>query len=231
VLAPLKELISRTAEAFEIDVFTLNYDLTFEDYFNSAEEILLNDGFEGDRWVGSFEGKQQKLNYYKLHGSINWYLDPVEEAIKMKPNEPIVNEPLIIFGSAAKMLSFDPFLFMLSRFRQRLDQSKLYIVIGYSFHDKYINNLLIQQLAMKPERKLLVIDPSVESEDSFISNLEQIQKMKSINDKINFIQISRKKIEIEKITTENFYRTYFADGAKRLSEKVEAVMSEDRPFV
>ncbi len=230
LLAPIKDLICQTDESFEIDFFTLNYDLTFENYFNSSEESLLNDGFEGDKWTGSFEQKPQNLNYHKLHGSVNWYLDPIEETVKARFNEPISKEPLIIFGSASKMLSFDPFLFMLSNFRQKLDRSTLYVVIGYSFHDKYINNLLIQQLAMKPEKKLLVVDPFVENNDAFASKLDQIQRMKSISDRINFIQISRAKIQTIAITAEAFYKTYFYDSARKLSQTLETVLAEERPF-
>lgn len=229
VLSPIKDLICQSAEQFEIDLFTLNYDLTFEEFFNSPTETLLNDGFESDRWIGNFEQKQQKLNYYKLHGSINWYLDE-EESVKKNHDYGITTDPLIIFGSAPKMLSFDPFLFMLSKFRKKLEQSTLYIVIGYSFHDKYINNLLIQQLAMKPERKLLVVNPKIESKKAFVSELGQIQKMKSINDKISFTQISEQRIEIEKLNAKEFYIKYLANNAKFLSDKVEAILVEDRPF-
>jgi len=38
-------LISKTDEPFEIDIFTLNYDLTFEDNFNKPEETLIYNGF------------------------------------------------------------------------------------------------------------------------------------------------------------------------------------------
>jgi hypothetical protein len=230
VLEPIKTLISQTDEPFEMEVFTLNYDLTFEDNFNKKEEILVYNGFEGNEWVGNYENHPQHLNYYKLHGSLDWYLDQREECVKQATENETEFEPLIIFGSAIKMLSFDPFLFMLSKFREKLQQSLLYIVVGYSFHDKYINNLLIQQLAMVPERKLLVIDPYQKSSEEFVQFLESVQKAKSINDKINFTQISAKKVDIEALTAEAFYKNYFNNSAAKLIEKVEELTKEDRPF-
>jgi len=178
-------------------------------------------GFEGNEWVGNYENHSQHINYYKLHGSLDWYLDRRTESIKQNSDAEIEHEPLIIFGSASKMLSFDPFLFMLSKFREKLQKSLLYIIIGYSFHDKYINNLLIQQLAMNPERKLLIVDPCKKSSEEFIQFLETVQKAKSINDKINFTQISVKKIDIEPLTAEMFYKDYFGNSAAKLIKKVE----------
>ena len=196
VLEPIKTLICKTDESFEIEIFSLNYDLTFESYFNKPEETLINNGFEGNVWTGNYENHQQKLNYYKLHGSLDWYLDKEEERTKQNAQTEPEEEPLIIFGSMSKMMSFDPFLLMLSKFRDKLQQSILYIVIGYSFHDKYINNMIIQQLAMTTGKKLLVVDPCMNSSDEFVQMLETVQKAKSINDKINFTQINAKKVDV-----------------------------------
>jgi len=86
------------------------------------------------------------------------------EEILIKENIVDGRDPLIIFGSYSKMLSFDPFLYILSKFRTLLEESTIFIVIGYSFHDKYINNLLIQQLSQNTDKdipkKLLIVDPS-----------------------------------------------------------------------
>jgi hypothetical protein len=161
---------------------------------------------------------------------LDWYLDQREECVKQSTEIETGFEPLIIFGSAIKMLSFDPFLFMLSKFREKLQKSLLYVVIGYSFHDKYINNLLIQQLAMVPQRKLLVIDPCQKSSEEFVQFLESVQRAKSINDKINFTQISAKKVDIEPLTAECFYKNYFGNSAAELITKVEKLAKEDRPF-
>jgi hypothetical protein len=230
VLEPIRTLISKTDESFEIEIFSLNYDLTFEDYFNKPEETLAYNGFEGNGWVGNYENHQQRLNYYKLHGSLDWYLDKSEERVKQSTAIEPEDEPLIIFGSISKMMSFDPFLFMLSKFREKLQKSILYVVIGYSFHDKYINNMLIQQLAMTPGKKLLVVDPCGKSSEEFVQMLESVQKAKSINDKINFTQISNKKVDTEAISAKDFYKGYFGNSAARLIKKVEELVKEDRPF-
>jgi hypothetical protein len=230
VLDPIRTLITKSEESFEIDIFTLNYDLTFEDHFNKPEETLVYNGFEGNEWVGNYKNHSQRINYYKMHGSMDWYFDRADESVKQNNDPNNEFEPLIIFGSANKMLSFDPFLFMLSKFRDKLQESNLYVVIGYSFHDKYINNLLIQQLAMVPERKMLVVDPRKKSVEDFVRMLDRVQKSKSIIDKIGFTRISDKKVDVESLKAEEFYQKYFSNSAKLLITKVEELAKEDRPF-
>lgn len=227
LLAPLQTILT-SSENFSADVFSLNYDLTFETILNSVHETVLCDGFENEAWKGHFA--ERKLNYYKLHGSINWYLDDEEELIKKAQGTESV-KPFVIFGSDYKMHSFDPFFFLLSKFREKLESSILYVVIGYSFSDKYINNMLIQQLMFKrTNRLMLIVDPCRASEQVFLEELSKIQQSRITTQPLNFTKLSPNLIRIEKSTAGEFYQKCFANNAEYLSNLIKDLQKEETIF-
>lgn len=251
LLSPIKTFLA-TSEQVKLNVFSLNYDLVFESVFNTPTTRVLDNGFSEKSdsekpdsekkvrfWSADFDNKlsSAKINLYKLHGSIDWEYDTVSENILVKDDINDGREPLIIFGSYSKMLSFDPFLYTLSKFRTLLEEATIFIVIGYSFHDKYINNLLIQQLSKNTTeddvpKKLIVVDPGLKdiTEADFAMTLKRIQESKSINDIINFKQISPDRLKLIPMKTIDFFRDYFADNAKRIQEELEEVERGDQPF-
>lgn len=245
MLNPLLELLG-SSENLVLNIFSLNYDLVFEKTFNSDNSRILDTGFAEKRnsenltryWATDFnnEMNQTKINLYKLHGSIDWeYIEDSEE-VSIKESIDDDREPLIIFGSSTKMLSFDPFLYLLSKFREKLKEATIFIVIGYSFHDKYINNMLIQQLTQNTDedkpKKMLVVNPQYKdkSPKDFADELKKIQDMKSINDVINFRQISPERIKLIPRYTSDFYKDYFANNASLLLNELEQTEEGDKPF-
>ena len=197
MLQPIRELLNSPTD-FKMNIFSLNYDLIFETVFNSAVSRLLDNGFSEKTvsdskvkyWAADFNSdlSRTKINLFKLHGSLDWEYNQESEEISIKEDIDDDREPLIIFGSYSKMLSFDPFLYILSKFRMQLEAATIFVVIGYSFHDKYINNLLIQQLSQNTSedipKKLLIVDPScaLKSETAVAEELKRIQDTKSISD-------------------------------------------------
>ncbi|MCB8999334.1 MAG: SIR2 family protein [Bacteroidales bacterium] len=225
------------------EIFLWNYDLLLEETFGSTTENIIETGFTSKNiasekirvWnedVFSDNNSKAKLHLYKLHGSINWEYDTDYELVKEKSTFQDGKEPLIIFGSANKMLSFDPFLFFLSEFRRNLSYSSLIIVIGYSFHDKYINNLLIQQLQQSTTRRMLIVDPNPMSKDEqeFVKKLETIQTIRTVNDLINFRKANPEKITIIKKTAKRFFQDYFSQNAKELKQLLKESSKEDIIF-
>jgi hypothetical protein len=55
-----------------LPVFTLNYDLTVEDACRNAE-IRVTTGFRGDWCPSLFQGTDEGINLYKMHGSLSWF--------------------------------------------------------------------------------------------------------------------------------------------------------------
>ena len=244
-LKPILDLLT-VSEDFNMNIFSLNYDLVFEDIFNSSTIRVLDNGFSerfisGEKiryWAASFNDPHSptKINLYKIHGSLDWEYDSSSEEIQIKNNIDDGREPLIIFGSYSKMLSFDPFLYILSEFRKLLGEATIFIVVGYSFHDKYINNLLIQQLSANTEedipKRLIIVDPSNENKTSeqVAEELRKIQDSKSINDVINFKQISPERIKLIPKSASEFYEEYFSNGAALLLAEIKEVEQADKVF-
>lgn len=244
-LNPIRELLN-TSEDIKLNIFTLNYDLTFEKVFNSPTVKILDNGFAEKSisgktlkyWTADFNNANSptKINLFKMHGSVDWEYNQDSEEILIKENTDDGREPLIIFGSYSKMLSFDPFLYILSEFRTLLEQATIFIVIGYSFHDKYINNLLIQQLSQNTHedipKRLLIINPSnsVKSEMQVAEELKSIQGSKSVSDIINFKQISPSRIKLISKKASEFYVEYFANSAKLLKDELVQAEQGDTLF-
>lgn len=244
-LQPVRNLLT-TSDRIKMNIFSLNYDLVLENSFNQPTAKILDNGFsertisgETNRyWAADFNNplSPTKINLYKLHGSIDWEYNPDSEDIQIKEDIDDGREPLIIFGSYSKMLSFDPFLYILSEFRTLLSKATLFVVIGYSFHDKYINNLLIQQLSINTEedipKRLIIVDPSNKdkSENQVAEDLRQIQDSKSINDVINFKQISHERIKLIKQTAGEFYIEYFGNNGELLMKELEEAEQADKIF-
>jgi hypothetical protein len=245
MLRPIREILNNS-DRFKINIFSLNYDLTFEEVLNSPTEKLLDTGFSektvSDKkiryWASDFDddNSSTKINLFKLHGSVDWEYNQDSEEISIKDNIYDEREPLMIFGSYSKMLSFDPFLYILSKFRELLAEATIFVVIGYSFHDKYINNLLIQQLSQNTSedipKKLLVVNPTFEdkTEIQFTEELKRIQESKSINDIINFRQIGPDRIKLIPKTASKFYEEYFANDAEALKKELEQTEGSDKIF-
>ncbi|MBS1594165.1 MAG: SIR2 family protein [Bacteroidetes bacterium] len=233
-LEPLKKLLEQTNEQeYFIDVFSLNYDLTFEKVFNTEISRPLNNGFDNDKWNNSFSIPETKINLYKFHGSLDWYkkddetlaLNDYEVAFnKLDPDE---RKPHIILGYEYKLFSVDPFFSLIQSFIRKLDRANLVIVIGYSFFDAYLNNILIQFLNAKPDRKLFIVDPKFASEnpadEKFTEYLKLIQSDTSSLNIDNYSMLPTSKVSFF-MSEENavipgaaqFYKEYFADNCEKL---------------
>lgn len=230
LIEPFRKLISLD-DNFNISIFSLNYDLVFESSFNSSKENLLDVGFSQQKWTGDFTDphNEAKIKLYKLHGSVDWYFDESEEEVKYGLPEGM--KPLIVFGSGPKIQSYDPFLTLLSSFRTRLKEANLFIVVGYSFQDKYINNILIQSLSAGLNRKMIVVDPAEHGSTSdFVNKVAKFQSSKSLNEVVNLTRFSPDRVQIEKTTAKNFFVTYLGNNAKILKEKFSEVEAGDIIF-
>ena len=150
-----------------LKVFSLNYDLCFEKVIG---ENLVETGFgDGSEWHYSnfdLESNPKDFYLYKLHGSINWYID--DDTRKVNKNDNIqTRNPQLIFGIEHKLHSIDPYFYYSSEFRKATLDCKLILSIGYSFEDNYINGILSQAIKSKDNVTLLSVQPlskSIETE-------------------------------------------------------------------
>lgn len=280
-LAPIIEYLSESDEQSPpINFFTLNYDLVFEKYLNRNNVTLVNTGFA----KGVYSGFDQKvgecrINYYKLHGSLNWFKDdqgvikerftPSQDPYMIKlrgefDKEDVLVEdflkkeqlsPFIIFGHGGKFLSVEPFISLLHCLKDALEQKDIYFVIGYSFFDPYINNLLLEGLSKDPNKLMIVVNPQFEEskllnelellkdakekdglvKNKFINHLQRVQKSTYLSDlpSFNLTDIAPSKVKIIPTGTGAFLKKYFGimeNGLGELNEEINSVKEQYNVF-
>jgi SIR2-like domain len=153
-----------------VEVFTTNYDVCFEKALETAG-VPFFDGFVGSvnpffapECIESEGGKSDAHVYpcrawtrlWKLHGSINWHITTngaTEQITRLSLMEARSGEELAIFPSREKYSQSRklPFIAMQDRLRKFLaGGDRLIIIIGYSFTDQHLNELLLQALRSNP---------------------------------------------------------------------------------
>jgi NAD-dependent SIR2 family protein deacetylase len=164
-LTPLVEMGRRPGG---LTIATLNYDRAVEQAAASAQ-VPLDSGIE--RWVaeGRWTWRQDGIRLLKLHGSIDWvwesekhvdgYLPRTGVTVTDNPAEDR-RRPVLIFGQRGKLRAEGPFLSLLGEFESELSKADRLIVIGYSFRDEHVNELIRRWTSEAFDRKILVIDPA-----------------------------------------------------------------------
>jgi len=179
----LEKVLQRKQTSPRVKIFTLNYDLLFEDAATVANAIVI-DGFsytfprtfsgryfdydivqrEGSKLKEEDNFVQRVFHLHKLHGSINWERNK-ETGDVIINNE--TEEALMVYPREAKYEdSYEqPFFEMMARFQRnlRLNDDTLLVCIGYSFNDKHINAAIEEALNQNPGFRLAIIDPGFDN--------------------------------------------------------------------
>ena len=129
--------------------------------------------FPGDTTEGKVRRIERVIKYYKLHGSLNWvyknqnknnpyglYEIPIE-LVRMKLENKMDNlGEIMIYPTSSKKeytLNF-PYSELFRKFADRLQQPEAVLfVIGYSFYDEHVNDIIYQALA-NPSFTLIIVD-------------------------------------------------------------------------
>ena len=132
--------------------------------------------FPGDTTEGKVRRIERVIKYYKLHGSLNWvyknqnknnpyglYEIPIE-LVRMKltneTNETNNLGDIMIYPTSSKKeytLNF-PYSELFRKFADRLQQPEAVLfVVGYSFYDEHVNDIIYQALA-NPSFTLVIVD-------------------------------------------------------------------------
>lgn len=247
LIKPFKTLFEETVDQdYSVDIFTLNYDLVFEKFLNSENEMIVNNGFRHNFWEEYFTtgADNSRINLYKIHGSIDWYFDEVEELIKYKedhkpafnPKNPSELKPHIILGYQHKLFSVEPFFSIVQEFIQKLRSSNLIIVVGYSFNDSYVNNLLIQEVNKDKNKKLIIVDPKWKrgNESNFVEYIKLVQSDQSSMNLRNSSLLIQERVKLyasgKKIGAKSFFKDYLANKAELLSNELNELTEDEEPF-
>lgn len=282
-LAPISGYLKDTDEANPpLNFFTLNYDLVFEKHFNRDAVTLLNTGFSNGIFSGFNESSNSnhRINYFKLHGSLNWEKDETgliretfyhssesgyfsvrinkDSTEKASVSQFLQNSngnPHIIFGHGGKFLSVDPFISLLYHFKKQLDKQEVFFVVGYSFFDPYINNMLLEGLSKESTKLMVVVNPQFDEKqllnddelgkedqeksellkNRFIDHLQRVQRSTYLSDLpgFNLTEISPNKVKIVPSFTKDFLKKYFtneSDGFVELHKEINAFEKDGEVF-
>lgn len=202
----LAKLSSRDTNLGRTHLFTLNYDTLFE---QAMEELGIQyfDGFSGKTnsrfdpavygldiyYPGDVaEGRVRRfdkfLQYYKLHGSLHWYVGNEGEyrarhrdlsfasayrnataEDKAEALESEVFSGIESFGILPTSQKFTqtlgmPYAHLFRLFHARLNQPQTFLlVMGYGFGDEHVTRI-IETALMNPSLVMLVIEPNPDSE-------------------------------------------------------------------
>ena len=214
-----KKLIYRDNNLSKTNIFTTNYDLYSESALDALGVLYCN-GFSGfvERYFNpavfnyafaeQMELSNNKWNVidnfiylYKLHGSINWIesneqnhlfnVQEVQDLEKATGKRMIYPTPMKHMATLAS-----PYSDLFREFQKKIMQDKtVLVVIGYSFSDEHINNLIYQALTIPTFRLVILQD----------ENKEKIKQLKDLNDPRIWIIGGEDKDANEKIAKVHYF--------------------------
>ena len=149
----------------KIAVFTTNYDTVIEEYCRShSQSIECIDGFVHDKagrryvWKASFEPTNEaahtKVFLYKLHGSTTWQAGEADDKNSIvhkpdgSPSADLARDMYIRPSLDAKDVATqnEPYLTILKKFKEIIPLHDVCVVVGYSFRDKHVSEVLVDLL-------------------------------------------------------------------------------------
>lgn len=197
----LKKIISRDSKLDKPNFFTLNYDLLLEKSAEQLG-LYVNNGFWGfyDRFFmpstyqidihlqNSEGGKRIRngIRLFKLHGSLSWNSDNskppygiAEKQIQLDTEykiryEDIASDLIIYPIQSKKKHSLDlPYSEIFRQLVEKINnRNSVLIIIGYSFLDEHVNDIITNSLA-NPDFNLLVFsyENPEEAKSEFLKEL------------------------------------------------------------
>lgn len=196
-----QKIALRNKDLARINVFTTNNDLFNEMALNSLNIHYIN-GFNGglnkyfnpalfnytfskrmDTSIDKFEPVENMVNLYKVHGSINWVEDTKNENtffnIKEIYEADREKNNVLIYPTPTKQNKSlgSPYVEMFREFQGRLlEPLSVLFVIGYSFSDEHVNNVIYQALATNSTMNLFILN-DVSNRDIFNIEDDRIFKV------------------------------------------------------
>jgi len=150
-----------------LTIATLNYDVSIEQAASLAGADFTT-GILG--WIdsGRWHWPEDAIRLLKLHGSIDWIWEPTEHRAGQLPHKALSitddpaqarGAPALVFGHRGKLRAEGPFLGLLSELESQMSNADRLIVIGYSFRDEHVNELIRRWTYEDISRTICVVDP------------------------------------------------------------------------
>ncbi|MCQ2329309.1 MAG: SIR2 family protein [Paludibacteraceae bacterium] len=179
-----QKIALRNKDLSRINVFTTNNDLFNETALDSLNIHYIN-GFNGglnkyfnpamfnytfskrmDTSIDRFEPVENMVYLYKLHGSINWIEDNSKSNSYFELKEIVqpdydTTKPVLIYPTPMKQNKSlgSPYSDLFREFQHKLlEPNGVLFVIGYSFSDEHLNDIIYRALATNSTFNLVVIN-------------------------------------------------------------------------
>jgi len=188
-----------------LDIFSLNYDLCVEKALSAASEKFVN-GFNKDGvWSPEVFSEEGGIHLFKLHGSLDWVDDPIYGLCSLAyPRHENANtiqgddtRPHLVFGTAHKLSAKEPFLTLAYHFSKATLQAQILAIVGYSFADEYVNQIIEQGMRKNANLRLVVASPKASEMTKQHAFLDKNPRVSIITEKAE--QIFNKKLLREEI--------------------------------
>lgn len=177
----------RNKDLSRISIFTTNNDL-FNEFALDNLNISYINGFNGgisrffnpaffnytyskrmDTSIEKYEPIENLVYLYKIHGSVNWYedLSNANTFFKIKEETSVSNlvyskdKNTLIYPTPTKQNKSlgSPYTEMFREFQKKLlEPHTVLFVVGYSFSDEHVNNIIYQALATNTTVNLVIIN-------------------------------------------------------------------------
>jgi hypothetical protein len=175
----------RNKELFRVNVFTTNNDMFNEVALDSLNIHYLN-GFSGgvmrrfnpasfnytlskrmDTSIDKYEPVENLVYLYKIHGSVNWIEDvsATNESFFSIKELPLRNDSkssnVLIYPTPLKQNKSlgAPYVDLFREFQHKLlEPNSVLFVIGYSFSDEHVNDIIYRALATNSTMNLVIIN-------------------------------------------------------------------------
>ncbi len=172
----------RNKDLSRVNIFTTNNDLFNERVLDNLN-INYNNGFGGglerffnparfgytfskkiETSIEKYEALDNMIYFYKLHGSINWIekegnsLFNIQE-INIKHTDDKPEESVLIYPNPLKQSKSltSPYTDIIREFQKKLLlQNSVLFVIGYSFSDDHLNNIIYQALSSNSSISIVI---------------------------------------------------------------------------
>lgn len=170
----LKELLKFVGPS-PLEVYSVNYDTCVEQ-LTHVSHMRYTDGFD-TYWNKENFSRNFDVKHYKMHGSVIWYENkktkeivkiPVHAFSEKKPvklrliyGEDV--EPLLIYP-AQKMEYIEPLTELQLMFKERLvsEETRILVVVGYSFRDDYIVHMLWDAGRINNDLHIILVSPKAQ---------------------------------------------------------------------
>lgn len=194
----LRNITARKLKYSRVKIFTLNYDLLFEQAASKGGYVVIDGfsftvprifngvNFDYDVVIRNNQRSLTEENFapkvfhlYKPHGSLDW--DRKDKTVE-KTKEP--TNPVMIYPSASKYeASYEqPYFEMMSRFQNELRKDNtLLLVIGFSFYDKHIDAMISEAINSNNSLTMVIVAPDANKNECFNKYQDRALRQKGIS--------------------------------------------------